>query len=577
MKSPGYVGRLSSVLVTAMLIFGISPLGAGTVQAGEIGHPYSSDPLGLVAHYDLTSSRASGEDVFELWVCELAGGPYGLPPIDVEMFSANLSDIIGQYWEWHSGGAYRLQITPGGRLRDPESGCWEGARSASGGGSSGVLVVEVNSFYFLGGTGTGGAGTTCWSETSIRWCENDYPKNHRGALVTTGGGTTLSLMLSSVIHEMGHALVMPHSYWGTLPADHPQREYDNPMDIMSGGGQSHYPVGIVAANRYAAGWLPAEQVTVFGGGHQVIHLDAFGGDGMQMLALPSGEQGVWLSIGARQLSVFDVVPEDGVEAYLVDQRLSACDPHFVSLGNSACWGANRRMTPYSTEGAAPSSDPFAHVMGVGGSLQWNGVSVSVVARTGTGFVVEVDDGSDGGHGWFVDDDGSSHEADIEMIAALGITVGCAVEPQPRYCPDLFVTRAEMAAFLVRAMRLSQSGLGETRFADVPADVWYTGYVETLAQSGIDTGENGRWRPNDALTRLEMAGWLNSAFDHIQPASNPTGIFSDVGVDNWYAVEGLYALGVTKGCSSDPLLYCPREPVTRAQMASFLIRALAGAR
>ena len=35
-------------------------------------------------------------------------------------------------------------------------------------------------------------------------------------------------------------------------------------------------------------------------------------------------------------------------------------------------------------------------------------------------------------------------------------------------------------------------------------------------------------------------------------------------------EGLYQTGVTRGCSSQPLLCCPDEPVTRAQMASFII-------
>ena len=44
----------------------------------------------------------------------------------------------------------------------------------------------------------------------------------------------------------------------------------------------------------------------------------------------------------------------------------------------------------------------------------------------------------------------THEDDIERIARLGITVGCSVDP-PLYCPDDPVTRAEMAAFLLRAV------------------------------------------------------------------------------------------------------------------------------
>lgn len=57
---------------------------------------------------------------------------------------------------------------------------------------------------------------------------------------------------------------------------------------------------------------------------------------------------------------------------------------------------------------------------------------------------------------------------------------------------------------------------------------------------------------------------------------PAGVFSDVAGDAWYVseVEELWGLGVTKGCATDPLRYCPSNPVTRAQMASFLARVLA---
>ena len=60
--------------------------------------------------------------------------------------------------------------------------------------------------------------------------------------------------------------------------------------------------------------------------------------------------------------------------------------------------------------------------------------------------------------YFVDDDGSVHEADINKIAAAAITVGCN-PPDDRsagdryYCPDQPVTRAQMASLLARALDL----------------------------------------------------------------------------------------------------------------------------
>jgi len=50
--------------------------------------------------------------------------------------------------------------------------------------------------------------------------------------------------------------------------------------------------------------------------------------------------------------------------------------------------------------------------------------------------------------FFSDDNGSPHEADINRIAAEGITLGCS---PGSYCPTALVTREQMAAFLHRAM------------------------------------------------------------------------------------------------------------------------------
>ena len=52
-------------------------------------------------------------------------------------------------------------------------------------------------------------------------------------------------------------------------------------------------------------------------------------------------------------------------------------------------------------------------------------------------------------------------------------------------------------------------------------------------------------------------------------------FGDVDPGSVHAssIEALFASGVTVGCAAEPLRFCPNRSVTRAQMASFLIRAL----
>lgn len=54
-------------------------------------------------------------------------------------------------------------------------------------------------------------------------------------------------------------------------------------------------------------------------------------------------------------------------------------------------------------------------------------------------------------GTFTDDNGNVHEANIEAIAAEGITKGCNPPSNDIYCPSSPVTRGQMAAFLNRGL------------------------------------------------------------------------------------------------------------------------------
>ena len=179
-------------------------------------------------------------------------------------------------------------------------------------------------------------------------------------------------------------------------------------------------------------------------------------------------------------------------------------------------------------------------------------------------------------GRFSDDDDSVHQANIEIIAERGITVGCDPAHLDRFCPDRTVTRAQMMAFLARALGEEGSDQAASRFTDVPADAWYRPHLERLADLGVvQTSPGGAFRPSDPLTRAEMAVLLTRAFDHITAVAQPTGVFDDVPANAAAAgeIEATYAAGVTRGCSTQPLLYCPNDTVTRAQMASFLARTL----
>jgi hypothetical protein len=90
-------------------------------------------------------------------------------------------------------------------------------------------------------------------------------------------------------------------------------------------------------------------------------------------------------------------------------------------------------------------------------------------------------------GTFVDDNGNVHEANIEAIAAAGITKGCNPPTNNRFCPDDSVTRGQMAAFLVRALGLTDNG-GGNRFVDDNGST-FEGDIDRLATAGITKGCN----------------------------------------------------------------------------------------
>ena len=181
-------------------------------------------------------------------------------------------------------------------------------------------------------------------------------------------------------------------------------------------------------------------------------------------------------------------------------------------------------------------------------------------------------------GRFCDEDGSVHEANIERIAGWRITLGCDATDSTKYCPGAQITRRQMAAFLHRAV--SQRWIIQTpediEISDVPADAWYRTYAEWGVSVNAFALTDGNFNPGGVVTRADMAIMMIAAFPHLQSVEEPQNLFQDAtGLDPAVirAIEGMYGRGVTRGCATTPLNYCPGKPVTRAQMASFFVRAV----
>jgi len=149
---------------------------------------------------------------------------------------------------------------------------------------------------------------------------------------------------------------------------------------------------------------------------------------------------------------------------------------------------------------------------------------------------------------------------------LGITTGCTTT---EFCPTGQVTRGEMAAFLVRALGLEPVA-GANSFVDDDGSL-FEADIEDLVAAGVTTGcSPTAFCPGRVVTRGEMAAFLVRGFN-LSPAVGDSFV-DDNGSFFEADIEALVAAGVTSGCSAAS--FCPRAPVTREQMAAFLVRALA---
>lgn len=112
---------------------------------------------------------------------------------------------------------------------------------------------------------------------------------------------------------------------------------------------------------------------------------------------------------------------------------------------------------------------------------------------------------------FVDDEGHLFEQDINRLAAAGVTLGCNPPANDRFCPDQHMTRGAMAAMLTRGFGLPSDG--EDRFVDDNGHI-FEADINRLAAAGVTKGcnppTNNRFCPDDAVTRDQMASFLTRA-------------------------------------------------------------------
>ena len=521
----------------------------------------ATDPLGLLPGVEMLQMHSLGTDVIDVWAC------------DIEATAAEVVQVLDTevvpYLAHHSRGKLVVDFVAKGIGPSDSQACLEHAADNASPDANGAIVVD----NFGGGFGGPGSG-------------ENWPANGRFARVGWD-----EYFATVAAHEYGHMQTWPHSFTTTIPKSQ-NGEYDNAMDVMSGnygltdlgGGAYTYgtnpePYDTAVINRYAAGWIEPGEVRVVGSAGASFTLRPSHTDGVQMAVVPAG--GSYYTLGARSASTYDPIDEvwEGVEVYAVtscpyssvfecfnDERYDMGFRQIVPLGRVS-------FDPFDIDGY---DNPLPHVIRAGSSKSIGGRTVSVASAGGGAYQVTVSAGSAGG---FVDTSESVFAADIEWLAASGITKGCNPPLNDRFCPDDPVTRGQMAAFLHRALPDLAAQNPATDFVDDDGAV-FEGDIEWLSATGVTRGcnppANDAFCPDDVVTRAQMAAFLHRALPDLPLSGTPAAFVDDNGSTFEADIEWLAATGVTRGCNP-PVndQFCPNAPVTRGAMAAFLNRALAG--
>jgi hypothetical protein len=543
---------------------------------------FSGDPLQIIVWPNDTRRYSLGTDQIGVYVCTWPTASAG---INLTSATSVLNNQVVPFYEGISNGAYTPQFIARKTLTlDDAQSVWsdcENAMLAQANplwGDEGAIGILDNK----GNEGQGTPGMYCYNCASQ--ADTTFPANGRWAVVE--GETVQSFWagygahVTTAAHEVGHMISFPHSYSGEVLTDSNGNtyidEYDNPIDFMSGndpasliGRRVEYPYSTLAFNRYRAGWIDPSDVVFYSGGVVDLTVAPVGVDGIQMVILPTGYPYSLVTLDARISSDIDRIPESfqGITSHYVEQWWrDPADDVVKPLG-----GATSRVYTYP-----PSPYSLDHVTSVGEQLQFDldqgedviaqGAMLKVLGQTADGLQIRLIGFDDVATSVFLNN--------ILWLADSGITKGCS---DTSFCPTEYVTRGQMAAFLVRALGYSDAGTGNL-FTDDDGSV-FEGSIDRLATAGVTKGcnppVNDEFCPNQYVTREQMAAFLVRALGLTEedPGVEFNDIAGSVFVD---AINKLATAGITKGCNPPANdRFCPRDPVTREQMAAFLQRALDG--
>lgn len=167
--------------------------------------------------------------------------------------------------------------------------------------------------------------------------------------------------------------------------------------------------------------------------------------------------------------------------------------------------------------------------------------------------------------------GYSHYEGIVSLYNEGIVAGIT---STTFKPNQNATRGETAQFIANALNLDTTNVTNPGFKDVPKGHKYYGAIAALYERGIIGGYGDEFKPNNLLTRSQIAKMLTLSFDLNLAGSSKTK-FTDVNklsdTNTKLYIQTLVDYSITTGTT--PTTFSPNGNLTRGQLATFLYRSM----
>ena len=174
---------------------------------------------------------------------------------------------------------------------------------------------------------------------------------------------------------------------------------------------------------------------------------------------------------------------------------------------------------------------------------------------------------------FVDIIGHWAEGNILNMAKAGIVNGVS---DIEFQPDRSVTRAEFATMISKVLNLTEST--ENTYSDVAEDAWYKDVVLQCTKAGLIKGSEGKFRPDDLISREEMAVVIYRAksylgLTNVESNSKYSAFDDQDEISDWAkdAVTSIAQDGIINGIGNN--MFAPKSSATRAQAVVVLEKIL----